>query len=183
MKNKLRSPSSRRVEAGKIHIYTGNGKGKTTAALGLAIRARGAGLKVIILQFLKKRPYSELKSLKKLGIEVRQLGQRDFCQPKKVKQSDIKNAAKGLEIAKKVIASRKYDLVILDEINVCLKFKLIKLIGLIKLIKEKPKGVELVLTGRGAPKKLLKLADYVTEMKEVKHPFNCGLKARKGIEE
>jgi len=168
---------------GKVHIYTGQGKGKTTAAIGLAVRAKGAGLKVIILQFLKKGQYSELKPLKKLGIEVRQLGQKDFCKPKKVKPAEIKKAKTGLNIAKKVIASDQYDLIILDEINVCSKFGLIKEHDLIDIIESKPDRLELVMTGRGALIKLLKLADYVTDMNEIKHPFNHGLKARKGIED
>jgi len=172
MKNKL----------GKIHIYTGKGKGKTTAALGLAARARGAGLKVIILQFLKKGDYSELKSLKKLGIRVEQLGERSFCYPQKIKQKEKKKAKKGVMLASDVIFSKKYDLVILDEINIALKFCLINEQALIELLKLKPQQVEVVLTGRGASKKLLNLADYVTEMKEIKHPFKNGTKARKGIE-
>jgi len=168
---------------GKIHIYLGDGKGKTTAALGLAMRARGAGMKVIVLQFLKKGKYSELKSLQKLGVKVEQLGQRNFCNPKKVKKDEKKKAQNGVMLASDIIFSKKYDLVILDEINVAIKFCLIQEEELIDLLKLKPKGVELVLTGRGLPKQLIKLADYVTEMKEIKHPFKNGLEARLGIEQ
>ncbi|RJQ31428.1 cob(I)yrinic acid a,c-diamide adenosyltransferase [Candidatus Parcubacteria bacterium] len=167
---------------GKIHIYTGNGKGKTTAALGLALRSQGAGLKVIVLQFLKKGNYSELKPLKKLGVKVLQFGKKDFCYPKAKKSEDFRLAQRGLETAKKIL-KENFDLVVLDEILVVLKFDLISEREILDLIRCKNKKTEVVLTGRGATKKLQEIADYVTEMKELKHPFSKGIKSRKGIEE
>jgi len=168
---------------GKIHIYTGNGKGKTTAALGLALRAVGAGYTVYIVQFLKGQDYSELKSLKPhKEITVKRFGQKTFIH--KIGTNPDKIAAlDALKWSKKVLASKKFDLVILDEIFLATFFKLIPVSQLIKLIKNKPKNVELVLTGRKASPQVIKLADYVTEMKEVKHPYQKGLLARKGIED
>ena len=168
---------------GKIHVYTGNGQGKTTAALGLALRAAGAGYKVCIVQFLKGQNYSELKSLKKLSqITVKRFGQKTFIYQKGKKPDKI-SAQKAFQEAKRVIGSKKFDLVILDEVFLATFFKLIPVSDLVKLIKNKPKNVELVLTGRKASPQIIKLADYVTEMKEVKHPYQKGLLARKGIED
>lgn len=165
-----------------IQVYTGNGKGKTTAALGMAIRAAGAGLKVYIGQFVKGRHYSELNSLKKIKqIKVGQFGKGCFI--KKIPgKEDLKLAKNGLEKIKKIIAARIYDVVILDEINIALKLKLLNLKDVIKVIKKAPKKIELVLTGRNAHPEILKLADLVSEIKEVKHYFKKGLAARKGIE-
>lgn len=165
-----------------IHIYTGEGKGKTTAALGLALRAAGAGLKVYIGQFIKGKNYSELKVLKKIkNIKVEQFGRGCFIKwaPNK---KDIELAKSGLEKINKIIYKRIYGVVILDEINVVLKLKLLALEDIVNLIKKTPKKIELVLTGRYAHPKILKLADLVTEMKEIKHYFKKGIKARRGIE-
>lgn len=171
-----------RNNLGKVHIYTGDGKGKTTAALGLALRAIGAGWQVYIIQFLKGQHYSELNSLKRLSeVTIKHFGQKTYIYKKGGKQDKIL-AKKALVWAKKIIAGGKFDLVILDEIFLAAFFKLISVSEVIKLIKNKPKNVELVLTGRQAPKKIIKLADYVTEMKEIKHPYQQGLEARKGIE-
>jgi len=168
---------------GKIHVYTGDGKGKTTAAFGLALRAAGAGCKVYIIQFLKARQYSELNSLRKLpAITVKRFGQESYIYQKATAKDKIL-AKKAMVWSKKVISSRKFDLVILDEVFLATWFKLIKVSDVANLIKTKPAGVELVLTGRKAPKEIIKLADYVTEMKEVKHPYQNGLMARKGIED
>jgi cob(I)alamin adenosyltransferase len=165
-----------------IQVYTGNGKGKTTAALGLALRAAGAGLKVFIGQFVKGRDYSELNSLKKIkNIKVEQFGRGCFIR-KKLDRKDIELAKKGLEKIKKIISKTVCDVVILDEINVALKLKLIKLEDVIFLIKNTPKKTELILTGRYAYPKILKIADLVSEIKEVKHYYRKGVKARKGIE-
>lgn len=167
---------------GKIHIYTGDGKGKTTAALGLALRAAGAGYQVYIIQFLKGQNYSELKSLKKLSnITTKRFGQKTFIY-KIGKKPDKVSVQKAFQQAKKILNSGKFDLVILDEIFLAVWFKLLKVAEVVKLIKNKPKNVELVLTGRKASPQIIKLADYVTEMKEVKHPYQKGLLARKGIE-
>lgn len=170
-------------ELGKIHVYTGDGKGKTTAALGLALRAIGAGYQVYIIQFLKGQPYSELNSLKRLPeVTIKRFGQKTYIHKKGTAQDKIL-AQKALSLAKKIILSKKFELVILDEIFLASFFKLLKVSDLIKLIKNKPKNVELILTGRRAPKEVIRLADYVTEMKEVKHPYQQGLGARKGIEQ
>ena len=165
-----------------VHVYTGNGKGKTTAALGLAVRAAGAGLKVCIHQFVKNGQYSELKALKKIGnIDIRQCGRGCFIKGKP-KYGDIECAKDGLAAASRDIFSRKYDLVILDEINVALKFRLIKTNDVISLIRRKPEKLELVLTGRYCPAAILKKADLITEMREIRHPFKKGMRARRGIE-
>jgi len=168
---------------GKVHIYTGNGKGKTTAALGLALRAIGAGYKVYIIQFLKSQDYSELKSLKPLKkVTLKRFGQKSFIYSKGNKV-DNSEAKKALTWSKKIIKSNKFNVVILDEVFLATWFRLVKVGDLVKLIKSKPKNVELVLTGRKASPQIIKLADYVTEMKEVKHPYQKGLQARKGIED
>ena len=169
-------------QLGKIHIYTGNGKGKTTAALGLALRAIGAGYKVYIIQFLKGQDYSELKSLKPIKeITVKRFGQKTFIH--KIGTNPDKIAAhQALNWSNKVLKSHKFEVVILDEVFLAVFFKLVSVDQLIKLIKNKPKNVELVLTGRKAPKEVIKLADYVTEMKEIRHPYQQGVMARKGIE-
>lgn len=169
-------------QLGKIHVYTGNGKGKTTAAFGLALRAIGAGYKVYIIQFLKGQDYSELKSLRRLnGLTFKRFGQKSFI-IKFPKSADIVQAKRGLAWAKKILKSKKFEVVILDEIFLAVWFKMLKVSDLVSLIKNKPKNVELILTGRKANREVIKLADYVTEMKEVKHPFRQGLKARRGIE-
>ena len=165
-----------------IQVYTGNGKGKTTAALGLAVRAAGAGLKVFIGQFAKGRDYSELSVLKKIkNIKVGQFGSACFI--KKIPdKKDIALAESGLERIKKIIDKRIYDVVILDEINIAIKLKLLKLKDIIGLIKTSPKKTELVLTGRYAHPKIIKIADLVSEVKDIKHYYKKGTKARRGIE-
>ena len=165
-----------------IHIYTGNGKGKTTAALGLALRGLGAGLRVYIGQFAKGRYYSELKILKKIpNIKIEQYGKRCFIKHKP-KQNDINLACKGLERVRQIIANRDYDLIILDEINVALHLGLLKVSDIINLCQSTPKNIELILTGRWAPHKIIKFADLVSEIKDIKHYYKKGIKARKGIE-
>ena len=170
------------IRKGLVQIYTGNGKGKTTAALGLALRAAGAGCKVYIYQFIKGKSYSESKSIKKIkNIKIEQCGRGCFIR-KSPARKDIEYAEKGLMKAKKLIMKGIYDIVILDEINIALKLGLLRLSEVTNIIKQKPLHVELVLTGRHCPRKLLKLADLVTEMKEIKHPYQKGVKARLGIE-
>jgi cob(I)alamin adenosyltransferase len=165
-----------------IQVYTGNGKGKTTAALGLALRATGAGLKVYIGQFAKGKNYSELKALKKMGnIKVEQFGTTCFIK-KAPAAGDIRLAKKGLKRIKEIIAQKKYDLIILDEINIAIHLKLLALEEVLDAIKKAPKKTELVFTGRYAHPKILKCADLVSEIKEVKHYYNRGIKARRGIE-
>lgn len=168
---------------GMVHILTGEGRGKTTAALGLALRAVGRGLKVHIIQFMKGFEYGEVLAAEKIeNLEVKQFGRAEFVSKKKPEKIDIVYAVDALKHARKVTNSEEYDVVVLDEINVALDFKLVELDEVVKLIKEKPKNVELVLTGRNAPEALIELADYVSDIKDVKHPYKEGVKARKGID-
>ena len=166
---------------GLIIVHTGDGKGKTTAALGLAMRAFGAGLKVLILQFIKGVKHSgELQALEILGVEVKQLGlgfitKENFAEQKK-------SARAALELAKKKISSGAWDLIILDEINYAVKFGLLDAEEILELIKIRPPQMHLVFTGRDAPPELIDKADLVTEMKLIKHPFKQGIAAQSGIE-
>ena len=168
---------------GYIQVYTGNGKGKTTAALGLAIRAAGAGLKVFIAQFIKMGEYSEIKALKRFKdlITMEQFGTGRFIKGKP-SASDIEGARKGIEKVKAAFTSGQYNVVIMEEANVAAKLGLLSVENLLKIMDEKPKDVELVITGRGADSRIIEKADLVTEMKEVKHYFQKGVKARTGIE-
>jgi cob(I)alamin adenosyltransferase len=168
---------------GYIQVYTGNGKGKTTAAIGLAIRAAGAGLKVYIAQFIKMGDYSEIKALRRFSdlITVEQFGLGRFTDGKPIPE-DIAAAQKGLERVKSIMASEKYNVIILEEANVAAKFGLIRVQDLLGLIINKPYEVELVITGRHASARVIENADLVTEMKPVKHYFEKGVLARVGIE-
>jgi len=170
-----------KLKHGYIQVYTGNGKGKTTAALGLALRAAGAGLKVYIVQFIKNGRYSEIRALKKhKNIKVEQFGKG--CLIRKPKKIDMDCAKNGLKHAEKIISGKTYDIVILDEINVALYLKLITIADVIKILRKKPRSTEIILTGRYAPKKIIDMADLVTEMKDKRHYYNNGVKARIGIE-
>lgn len=170
------------MRKGYVHVYTGEGKGKTTAAIGLAIRAAGAGLKVFFAQFIKNRRCSEHRALERFDdlITIKQYG-RGFIKDKPSKQTE-EIVRKGFNEVKKVVLSGDYDLVILDEINIALRYGLLDISEIKDLIKNKPSGVELVLTGRYAPQELIKKADLVTEMKKIKHYMDRGVKARTGIE-
>lgn len=172
------------MEKGLIQVYTGNGKGKTTAALGLAMRAAGHGLKVHIVQFMKGWPnYGELASVEKLpNVTIRQFGRPEFVDKKHPHPEDIHQAKEALKHAREAMLSGEYDILVLDEVNVALDFGLIELSDLLSLLKQKPEGVELVLTGRNAHPALIKRADLVTEMLDIKHPYHKGIKGRKGIE-
>jgi cob(I)alamin adenosyltransferase len=173
-----------KLEKGLVQVYTGDGKGKTSAAFGLALRAIGRGLKVYIIQFIKGGfDYGELYVVDKLpNITLKAFGRGKFVTQQPPSQEDVRLAEEALQLAEKTIKSGEYDLVILDEINVALNLKLISLEKVLELIKGKPKHVELVLTGRYAPKEIIDAADLVTEMREVKHPFKKGCQAREGIE-
>ncbi|MBU0769366.1 MAG: cob(I)yrinic acid a,c-diamide adenosyltransferase [Proteobacteria bacterium] len=168
---------------GYIQVYTGNGKGKTTAALGLAIRAAGAGLKVFIAQFIKMGEYSEIKALKRFKdlITVEQFGSGRFIKGKP-SASDIEAARKGVEKIKAAFTSGQHNVVIMEEANVAAELGILSVEDILKIMDEKPKDVELVITGRGADSRIIEKADLVTEMKEVKHYFQKGVKARIGIE-
>jgi len=168
---------------GYIQVYTGNGKGKTTAALGLALRAAGAGLKVYFAQFIKGMDYSELHSIKKLSenITLKQYGRECFIY-NEPDEEDVKVARNGFEEVSKIVLEGKHEVVVLDEINIAIYYKLISVTEVLKLIDNKPENVELVLTGRNVDEKIIKRADLVTEMKEIKHYYQNGIHARKGIE-
>ena len=168
---------------GYVQVYTGNGKGKTTASLGLAIRAAGAGLNVFIVQFLKQGDYSEIKALAKFSenITIKQFGLGRFVKGKP-SEDDILSGLKGYELLETVLRDGKHDLVIVEEGNVAVSCGLFSETRLLELIDLKPDNVELVITGRNAGDKVIERADLVTEMKEIKHYYKQGVKARVGIE-
>jgi len=190
------------MKKGLIQVYTGNGKGKTTAAIGQAVRARGSGLKVCYISFFKdpKRwGYAEFKMLKKLGIAVFHFALKCRCFNKKITDAEIRNECmKGIRFFKDLCRGRiypthgldksspykrkAYDLVVIDEILIGVRDGFIKEKELIGLFEKKPSNMEIVLTGRSASAKIIKRADLVTEMKKIKHPFDNRIKGRKGIE-
>jgi cob(I)alamin adenosyltransferase len=173
-----------KLEKGLVQVYTGTGKGKTSAAFGLALRAIGRGLKVYVVQFIKGGfDYGELYVIDKLpNLTLKAFGRGKFVVAKPPEREDVELAEEALRLAKKVVSGGEYDVVVLDEVNVALSLKLISLDDVLRLVKTKPKHVELVLTGRSAPDEIIEAADLVTEMREVKHPFSKGFPARKGIE-
>ena len=174
-------------EDGLVIVYTGNGKGKTTAALGLAMRAVGYDHKVCMLQFIKGSwHYGEMDSSKKLepNFELIAIGKGfvGILDDNSPREEHEKYAAEALRICREKINSGNYNVVILDEVNYAINLGLIDVQEIIKLIKEKPSNLDLVLTGRDAKEEIIELADLVTEMKEIKHPFKSGIKAKKGID-
>jgi len=168
---------------GYTQVYTGNGKGKTTAAFGLALRAAGAGLRVYIAQFVKGMKYSELDSIKRFSdcIEIKQYG-RDCFIFRDPKEEDIRAAQEGLKEVADLMKSRKYDVIILDEANIATYYKLFPVEDLLDLIRTKPENVEMIITGRMADPRIIEAADLVTEMKEIKHYYQKDVQAREGIE-
>lgn len=175
----------RRQFKGYIQVYTGNGKGKTTAALGLALRAAGHGYKVYFGQFLKGQMYGELLSVKQLSplIILEQFGRKGFIHvTQNPDEEDIKRAKRGLKKCLNAMLSHKYRVIVLDEINVAVYFKLIQEKEVLEFLDQKPDEVEVILTGRYAPASFIKRADLVTEMREKKHYYKKGVKAREGIE-
>ena len=168
---------------GYIQVYTGDGKGKTTAALGLTLRAVGAGLKVYIAQFIKRGDYSEINSLKRLSdnVTVEQFGCGRFSKGKP-SDEDIAMARKGLGRIKKIFATGQHSVVILDEANVAVSLNLFSENELLEIIDRRPDNVKIIITGREAGPRIIEAADLVTEMKEIKHYFKSGVKARVGIE-
>ena len=171
------------LEKGYIQVYTGNGKGKTTAALGLSLRAVCAGNKVFIGQFMKGQTYSELNAAARLPeLQIEQFGDSYFVRGKP-SDKDREDAERGLARMKEVLASGAYDLVIFDEINTSLHFKLLPASEVLSVLDKKPEHVEVVLTGRHALPEVIDRADLVTEMREIKHYYNNGVDARTGIED
>ncbi|MBM4444153.1 MAG: cob(I)yrinic acid a,c-diamide adenosyltransferase [Chloroflexi bacterium] len=170
--------------AGLVQIFTGDGKGKTSAALGAAMRAAGHGLRVHITFFMKgDYPYGEHDSLALLpGVTAARFGQREFVDPRNVRPEEREQAGQALEDARRAAFSGEYDLVILDEVNVAAAWKLIDVDDVVRLIRGRPEKVELILTGRYADQKLVEAADLVTEMREIKHPYGKGVPSRKGFE-
>jgi len=176
----------KRLPQGMIQVYTGNGKGKTTAALGLACRAVGHGYTVFMIQFMKGNiEYGELETARKLApsLTIKQMGRECFVSRENPDPEDIRLAQEAMALAKTVIISGEYDIVILDEINVALDFGLINTQEVIQLMdEERPAHVELILTGRYAPQEIMERADLVTEMVEIKHYYQRGVASREGIE-
>jgi cob(I)alamin adenosyltransferase len=172
------------VRKGLVQVFTGNGKGKTTAAMGAIVRAAGHGLKVFLVSFMKgSYAYGEYKTLSKIpNVKIAQFGLRKFTDPSNVKSEEKEQARAALEAARKAITGGEYDLVVMDEVNVAVSYELITEEEVLELIEEKPAHVEMILTGRYATDKVLEAADLVTEMVKIKHPFDDGIKARKGIE-
>lgn len=169
---------------GTVQVYTGNGKGKTTASLGLALRAVGHGMSVCMIQFMKGNPnYGELTAAAKLpDFTIEQHGRDEFVDKKSPAQVDVDMAQVGLTRAREVLAAGKHDLVILDELNVALDFALVTLEDVLGLIEMRPPHVELVLTGRAAHPEVVRIADLVSEVLNIKHHYDSGVEAREGVE-
>lgn len=173
----------KRLQRGTVHVFTGNGKGKTTAALGCGLRAAGHGFNVLTVQFMKGRRYGELDAAKHVpGFEIVQSGLDRFVEKGNPRPEDLELARRGFERASDAARSGQYDMVILDEVNTAVDYGLVALDGVLRLIEEKPRHVELILTGRYAHQKIKDAADTVTDMVEVKHHHNAGIEAREGIE-
>ncbi|GAW66762.1 cobinamide adenosyltransferase [Geoanaerobacter pelophilus] len=174
-----------KLEQGLIQVYTGNGKGKTTASLGLALRATGRELKVCMIQFMKGGgPYGEQMAAERLApfLTIIQTGRPGWVKKDNPHEADKQLAAEALELAAKTVEGGEYDLVILDEINGAVSMGLVPVEGVLDLMRKKPHHVELVLTGRNAPESVIEAADLVTEMREIKHYYKAGVPARVGIE-
>jgi cob(I)alamin adenosyltransferase len=173
------------IGKGYIQVYTGNGKGKTTASLGLAVRAAGHGLRTVIIQFMKGWiDYGELNGVAMLSpfVEIHQAGRDTFVERNNPDPEDVRLAREGWELAKAVVLGGKADIVVLDEINCAVDFGLLPLVEVLDLLRRKPDGMEIVLTGRGAPEEIVAIADLVTEMREIKHYYGKGIDARVGVE-
>lgn len=178
------SSSSEPLCWGLVEVFTGDGKGKTSAALGIVLRALGHGLKVYIAYFMKgDYPYGERRILSKLpDVEAVSFGGMEFVNPKNIKPKEVEQAKRALAAAREAMLSGKYDLVVLDEVNLAAAWKLIEVDEVVRLIKDKPQNVGLILTGRQADPRLVELADLVTEMLKIKHPYDRGVTACEGID-
>jgi cob(I)alamin adenosyltransferase len=181
----MASPVRRSRFRGYVQVYTGNGKGKTTAALGLALRAAGSGFRTYIGQFMKGQRYGELRSVKMLApfVKIEQFGRRTFLHvTKDPDPDDVRRARRGLDRCRAAMLSGRYDIVVLDEVSVAVHFNLLSAAAVVSVIDERPVSVELVLTGRYAPPAVIRKADLVTEMREIKHYYRRNIPARRGIE-
>jgi cob(I)alamin adenosyltransferase len=171
--------------SGYVQVYTGNGKGKTTAALGLALRAAGHGMKTYIGQFLKGQHYGEIAAAEKLSplIRIERFGREGFLHiTAGPDDEDIRRAVQGLRKCREAMLSGRYQIIVLDEVNTAVLLKVLSVQDVLDFLAERPESVELVLTGRGAPQAVIDRADLVTEMKNIKHYYERGVKAREGIE-
>jgi cob(I)alamin adenosyltransferase len=179
-----RDLSPGKATEGLVQIFTGDGKGKTSAALGTVLRAVGHGWKVHVTFFMKgDYPYGERKTLAELpNVTVASFGQESFVNPQETKPREKEAAALALKTAREAMLSSRYDMVVLDEVVLAAAFKLISVEEVIQLIREKPPQVEMILTGRKADPRLVELADLVTEMVKIKHPYDRGIAAREGSE-
>jgi len=174
----------RLFDPGLVQLYTGDGKGKTTAALGMTLRVSGHGGKVAFIQFMKGWDfYGEIAGLALLpGVLHERTGTPDYVYRGKEQPVDVEEAKRGLALAEECLASGEYDLVVLDEINVAADYGLVDEEAVVRAVKERPAHVEVLLTGRSAPKEFLEMADLVTEMREIRHPFTKGIASRKGAD-
>jgi cob(I)alamin adenosyltransferase len=174
----------KRLKQGLIQVYTGEGKGKTTCALGLAMRAVGQGFKVFMVQFLKTDDTGEVQAAQRLAPDfvIQSFGMPGFPNLKEPDAKTLETVQQAFDLARKVILSGEHDLVILEEVNLSLAYGLVPWAEMLEVLRQRPPFVEVVLTGRGAPPELVDLADLVTEMRPVKHYFEAGVKARRGIE-
>lgn len=179
-----RNLSSKTSEQGLVQVFTGDGKGKTSAALGSVVRALGHDLRVFIVFFMKgDYPYGERQLLSRIpNVTIASYGQEEFVDPANVRPEQIAQAEKAFKVAREAVLSGDYDLVVLDEVNVAAAFKLVPVDDILQLIKEKPQKVDLILTGRKADTRLVQAADLVTEMVKIKHPYDQGIASRKGFE-
>lgn len=175
------------TQDGMVIVYTGNGKGKTTASLGVALRAIGHGFRVCIVQFIKGEwHYGELNSMKRLEPDLELIvagkGFIGIIDDDHAFEEHVKAANTALNIVNQKISLGTFDIIILDEINYAINLGVVKLEDVIKIVKNRPKNVSLILTGNHAREEIISLADLVTEMKEIKHPYKKGIKAKKGID-
>jgi len=172
------------VKKGLIQVYTGNGKGKTTAALGLCMRAAGRGMKSLIIQFMKGQKYGELEAAKCFAglLRIEQYGLDTFIHISGPGAEDVARAKQGLQRAREAMNKQEADILVLDEINVAIYFRLVTIKEVLELMEMKPEGMELVLTGRYAPPEIINRADLVTRMECIKHYYYAGIQAREGIE-
>ena len=169
-------------DLGLVHVYTGNGKGKTTAALGMCVRAVGHGFRALVVQFMKTGGTYGEGSLDLPGLRVVPSGHSCLVFSKEITQQDRGKAAEGLAMAAEAMRAGEYDIVVLDEVNVAIKLGLLDARDVVEAVRSRAPGVEVVLTGRYAPPEILDIADYITEMREVRHPYQRGVLSRKGVD-